>query len=244
MVAWDGGADRARQDFYFTNADGLKLNGWYFPATTNSPRKDLAILVCHGNGGNVTYLQKLTKRLRETDANVLLFDYRGYGNSEGRPSEEGTYRDAQAAYAWLRQTGFAATNIFVYGESLGGGIASGRAAREASGGLILESTFTSTTDVGVERFPWLPVRLLSSINYDTQKKLPLIHVPVLIMHSRADRLIPFKLAEKNFTMANEPKMFFEVTGGHVAAEEGCHAGMEKFLVAIEAARREGREVKF
>jgi pimeloyl-ACP methyl ester carboxylesterase len=241
---WALPKDVLRQDMYFTNADGLKLNGWYFPAATNSPRKNLAILVCHGNGGNITYLQKLTKRLRETDANVLLFDYRGYGDSEGKPSEEGTYRDAQAAYGWLRQTGFAATNIFIYGESLGGGIASGLALREPAGGLILESTFTSTTDVGVERFPWLPVRLLSSIKYDTQKKLPQIHVPVLIMHSREDRLVPFKLAETNLATANEPKMFFEVTGGHAAAQEGCHAGMEKFLAAIEAARREGREVKF
>jgi fermentation-respiration switch protein FrsA (DUF1100 family) len=244
MVAWEGVADGARQDFYFTTDGGLKLNGWYFPAATNSPRKNLAILVCHGNGGNLTYLKKLYGRLAATGANVLLFDYRGYGNSEGKPSEEGTYRDAQAAYAWLRQTGFAATNIFIYGESLGGGVASGLALCEASGGLILESTFSSTVDVGVERFPWLPVRLMSSIKYDTHEKLPQIHVPVLIMHSRADRSIPFKLAETNFATANEPKLFFEVTGGHAAAEEGCHQGMEKFLAAIAAARREGREVKF
>ena len=210
--------DNAKQDFYFTTADGVKLNGWYFPATSSSG-KDLAILVCHGNGGNLTYISKLYGRLAATGANILLFDYRGYGNSEGKPSEEGTYRDAQAAYAWLRQKGFATTNIFVYGESLGGGVASELALREPVGGLILQSTFTSTPDVGALMFPFLPVHLISAIKYDTHTRLPRLHLPVLIMHSRDDRLIPFSLAEKNFAVANEPKMFWEIRGGHAAAGE-------------------------
>ncbi len=243
-VPWVVAKGDTLEDIYFNTKDGVKLNGWFFPATTNSPRKETAILVCHGNGGNLTYLHTLYGRLAETGASVLLFDYRGYGNSEGKPSEEGTYCDAQAAYAWLRENGFATTNIFAYGESLGGGIASELAVREPVGGLVLESTFTSVVDVGAERFPWLPVRLLSSIKYDTHKKLPGIHLPVLIMHSREDRSIAYKLAEKNFAAANEPKMFWEIKGGHVAAGEECHVGMEKYLSAIEAARREGREVKF
>ena len=105
IVRWDNGADQLRQDIYFETSDGVKLNGWFFAAATNSPRKQMAILVCHGNGGNLTYLNKLYTRLAATGANVLLFDYRGYGKSGGQLSEEGTYRDAQAAYRWLRQAG-------------------------------------------------------------------------------------------------------------------------------------------
>ena len=244
VVSWGTGIGPLRQDVYFNANDGINLNAWFFPAATNSPRKQTAILVCHGNGGNIAYLRSLYSRLAETGANVLLFDYRGYGNSEGRPGEEGTYRDAQAAYQWLRVAGFAATNIFAYGESLGGGIATELALREPVGGLILESTFTSTADVGAELFPWLPVRLLSTIKYDNHAKLPRVKVPVLIMHSRDDRLIPYRLSQENMAAANEPKLFQEIKGGHGAAGEECHEGMEKFLSALEAARRQGREAKF
>lgn len=235
---------RSRKDFYFKTADGLKLNAWFFPAATNSSRKQEVILVCHGNGGNISYLRKLYTRLEATGANVLLFDYRGYGNSEGRPGEEGTYLDGEAAYQWLRQRGFAATNIFLYGQSLGGGIASELALREPAGGLILDSTFTSTVEEGAELFPWLPVRLLSSIKYDTYSKLPRVKMPVLIMHSREDRLIPFRLSQENLAVANEPKLFWEIKGGHAAASEETHEGMEKFLAGIETARRDQREAKF
>jgi fermentation-respiration switch protein FrsA (DUF1100 family) len=244
VILWPDDMRSARQDIYFSTSDGVKLNGWYFPAATNSPRKQMAILVCHGNGGNISYLKNIYGRLAETGANVLLFDYRGYGNSDGRPGEEGTYVDGQAAYAWLRQKGFAATNIIVYGESLGGGVASELVLREPAAGLVLESTFTSTPDVGAVLFPWLPVHLLSTIKYDTHSKLPRVKIPVLIMHSHQDGLIPFRLAKKNFTAANEPKLFWEIKGGHAVAGEECHVGMEKFLSALEEARQQGREVKF
>lgn len=243
-IHWIIDVRQKSQDIYFNTADGVKLNGWFFPAATNSPRRQIAILVCHGNGVNITYLRAIYTRLAETGANVLLFDYRGYGNSEGRPSEVGTYRDAEAAYQWLRQAGFAATNIFDYGESLGGGIATELALREPAGGLVIESGATSIPEMGRVLFPWLPVRLLSTINYDTHRKLPQIKVPVLIMHSREDRLIPFRMAEENLAAANEPKLLWEIKGGHVAAGEECHAGMEKFLSTVEAARQSGREARF
>lgn len=244
FFSWVFGKNQSREEVYFHSADGLKLNAWFFPAATNSPRKQEAILVCHGNGGNISYLRELYKRLDETGANVLLFDYRGYGNSEGQPGEQGTYRDAEAAYDWLRQRGFVATNIFIYGQSLGGGIAAELALREPAGGLVLDSTYTSTMDVGVERFPWLPVRLLSAIHYDVHSRLPRIKMPVLIMHSREDRTIRYHFAESNFAVANEPKIFFEIKGGHASSGEETHQGMEKFLAAIETARRDQREAKF
>jgi len=198
----------------FQSNDGLQLNGWFFPADTNSVRRQIAFVICHGNGGNIGHRLELYDLLLHMGVNVFAFDYRGYGRSEGRPGEEGTYCDGQAACAWLRQRGFEAANIIGYGESLGGGIASELALREKLGGIVLQSTFTSVPDLGAELFPFLPVRTFGSIRYDTHGKLPGIHVPVLILHSRADTLIRFRHAEENFAAANEPKALFELRGDH------------------------------
>jgi len=163
-------------------------------------------------------------------------DYRGYGLSKGSPSEEGTYLDAQAAYQWLRKKGFAAQNIIVYGESLGGGIASELCAREPVGGLVLQSTFTSLPEIGRELYPWLPVRLLSTIKYDTRSKLPRLKIPVLVMHSKEDGLIGFRHSQENFAAANEPKFFCELQGRHndeAWESPGFDSAMERFLEAVQ-----------
>ena len=205
---------RPVEEIWLTSRDGARLNAWFFPAATESPRRHLAVLHCHGNGGNMSHRLDVAEALLATGVNVLLFDYRGYGRSAGRPSEEGTYLDAQAGCAWLRERGFAPSNIIAFGESLGGGVATELALREPLGGLALQSTFTSIPDIGAELFPWLPVRWLASIHYDTRAKLPRVHVPVLVMHSRADTLIPFAHAERNFAVANEPKLLHEIAGNH------------------------------
>ena len=205
---------RASEEVRFTSGDGIELHGWFFPAEANSPRAHLVFLICHGNGGNISHRLGLCAALLETGANVFAFDYRGYGQSHGRPGEAGTYRDAQAAYAWLRQKGFRGESIIAYGESLGGGVVSELALRETLGGVVLQSTFTSIPDIGAQLFPWLPVRLMSTIKYDTHAKLPRVKTPVLVMHSRTDDLVGFSHAEKNFAAANEPKLFCELRGGH------------------------------
>jgi pimeloyl-ACP methyl ester carboxylesterase len=166
---------------------------------------------------------------------VFLFDYRGYGRSEGRPSEEGTYEDGMAACQWLYRKGFAETNIVLFGESLGGGIASELATRIGCAGLVLQSTFTSIIDIGAELFPWLPVRWISTIKYDTLSKLPHIKAPVLIMHSRDDRLIGFSHSQRNFDAANEPKLFCELAGEHndpLTNRSQFIADVEKFLQLV------------
>ena len=228
---------RPFEDVRFKASDGVELSGWFFPANTNSPRSHLAVLVCHGNAGNISHRLDTCATLLATGANVLVFDYRGYGRSQGRPSEEGTYCDAQAAYQWLRQRGFTGTNMIVFGESLGGGIATELAVREPVGGLVLLSTFTSIQDIGAELFPWLPVRWLGRIRYDTRAKLPRLHIPVLVMHSRADEIVPFHHGERNFAAANEPKLFWELRGDHnrpLADAKHFIVGMEKFLGMVEA----------
>jgi len=238
------GAELGRpfEDVRFQASDGMELNGWFFPAGTNAHRPHLAVLLCHGNGGNISHRLDTCAALLATGVNVFVFDYRGYGRSQGRPSEEGTYRDAQAAYQWLRQKGFAGTNIIAYGESLGGGIAAELALRDPLGGLVLQSTFTSIPDMGAELFPWLPVRWLGTIRYDTHRKLPQIHVPVLVMHSPADDLVRIHHGKANFAAANEPKLFWELQGEHNNPLEEPRqfiAGMEKFLALIEAGRAAG-----
>jgi hypothetical protein len=243
MLATTGAAlGRPFEDALFKAGDGVILDGWFFPASTNSHRRRLAILLCHGNAGNISHRLDTCVALLATGANVFVFDYRGYGRSQGRPSEEGTYRDAQAAYQWLRQKGFSGTNIIAFGESLGGGVAAELAARELIGGLVLQSTFTSIPNMGAELFPWLPVRWLGTIRYDTRSKLPRLKVPVLVMHSPADELIGFHHGQRNFAAANEPRLFWELRGDHNSPlDDPQHfiTGVEKFLTLIETGRAPG-----
>jgi len=221
------------EEVFVTASDGPRLHAWFFPAKPGLGRGHLALLLCHGNGGNIGHRLGFYKAWLELGVNVFTFDYRGYGRSEGTPDEEGTYLDGQAATQWLRVRGFASENIILLGKSLGGGVAAGLARREQVGGLILQSTFTSIADIGADLFPWLPVRRLHRIRYDTHGKLPRIDVPVLIAHSRGDDLIKFSHAEKNFAAANAPKSFLEIAGNHISVlEEGREeylAGLDRFL---------------
>ena len=210
--------------------DDPRIHAWFFPARPGATHSDVAFLVCHGNGGNISHRLDTAQALLDAGAAVLLFDYRGYGRSTGRPSEEGTYRDAQAAYRWLRTKGFEGTNIVALGESLGGGIATELAIREKLGGLILQSTFTCMTDIGAELFPWLPVRWMCSIKYDTCKKLPKLNIPIAVMHSRDDQLINFRHAERNFACAKEPKIFCELKGDHNVTVE---VARDEFIAGVQ-----------
>jgi fermentation-respiration switch protein FrsA (DUF1100 family) len=246
MEATGAELGRPFEDVYFRANDGVELNGWFFPAATNSARSSLAVLLCHGNGGNISHRLEMTQALLTRGVNVFLFDYRGYGRSKGHPSEEGTYRDGEAAYRWLEQRGFAGKNILLYGESLGGGVAAELASRFDIGGLILQSTFTCIADIGADLFPWLPVRWLAHIKYDTLSKLPRIKAPVLVMHSRADSLIRFQHGQKNFAAANDPKLFCELSGDHndpLTNRAKFIADIERFLELIAQPRKQTAEAR-
>ncbi len=235
------GAELGRpfEDVQLRTADGVELHGWFFPADTDPARRPFAFLVCHGNGGNVSHRLDLCAALLRTGASVLVFDYRGYGRSAGRASEEGTYLDAVAACRWMQTRGFAAKRILAYGESLGGAVAAELAQREPLGGLVLQSTFTSIPDIGAELFPWLPVRWLATIRYDTHSKLPRLHLPVLVLHSRDDDLVPFAHAERNFAAANEPRQFGELEGAHndpVYDQARFQEALATWLQTVESAQ--------
>ncbi len=228
---------RPFEDVSFRASDGVELNGWLFRADPNSARSSLVVLLCHGNGGNISDRLGMAQALLTTGVSVFLFDYRGYGRSQGRPSEEGTYRDGEAAYGWLERKGFFGKNILLFGESLGGGVAADLATHLITGGLILQSTFTCIADLGADLFPWLPVRWLARIKYDTLSKLPRVKTPVLVMHSRADSLIRFQHSQRNFAAANEPKLFCELVGDHndpLTNRTQFIADIEKFLNLIAA----------
>lgn len=222
---------RPFEEVFLTASDNVRLHAWLFPADPSSTREHLVLLLCHGNGGNISHRLGFYQAWLELGVSVFTFDYRGYGRSEGKPSEEGTYQDGQAAVQWLRRRGFAPEHIIVLGKSLGGGVASELALRETIGGLILQSTFTNIADMGAQLFPWLPVRWLHRIRYDTVGKLPRIHVPVLIAHSCSDELIPFSQAERNFAAANEPKSLLQIAGNHVNVLE---AGREAYLDGLDS----------
>lgn len=227
---------RTFEDIHFQAADGVDLHGWYFPADATSKRSDRAFLICHWNEGNVSHQLRLCRVLLRTGAAVFVFDYRGYGRSKGLPTEDGTYQDGQAAYQWLRGKGFAPEKIVLFGESLGGAIATEVAVREKASGLILQSTFTNVPDIGVMRFPWLPVRTLGRIRYNTLDKLPRITMPVLVMHSRKDEVVPFRQAENNYTAANEPKFFRELPCKHydpACEEPAFQQAVDAFLKVVE-----------
>jgi len=227
---------RPFEDVIFQTSDGFELNGWFYPANKDSQRADWVWLICHGNAGNISTRLDLCAALLGTGLNVFIFDYRGYGRSQGRPSEEGTYLDAETAYSWLLRKGFSGNRIVAYGESLGGGVTTELASHRLLAGLVLESSFSSATDLGAELFPWLPVRRLSRIKYDTCAKLPRLKLPVLMLHSRGDDLIGFHHAEKNFAQANEPKILWELSGGHsepLTDRRRFLEGLERFLQLAE-----------
>lgn len=224
MEAKPGDLRRAYEDAFFNTSDGVQLNGWYFPGGSNH-----VILVCHGNAGNLSHRLPLIDTLLKAGASVFAFDYRGYGRSAGRPSEKGTYLDAQAACQWLRDRGFQDTNIIALGESLGGGVVCELATRKPLGGIILQSTFTSVPDVACEMVPWLPMRLLLTTHFNNREKLKRITIPVLILHGRQDTIIPFHHGEKNFAAANPPKFFAELDGDH---NDAMLVSQEKYQLAV------------
>lgn len=237
LEATGAALNRDWEEVWLDTSDGVRINAWFFPAAEDSERSHQVILLSHGNAGNLSHRLQIIEILLATGANMLAYDYRGYGRSEGRPSEEGTYRDVEAAYQWLKDRGFSAENIIAHGNSLGGGVSSWLAVHHPVGGLILQSAFTSVPDVGAELFPWLPVKWLASIQYDTVNRLPGLSVPVLVIHGVSDHLIPFSHAEKNYAAANEPKLLWKLNIDHndslLDDRKNYLEGINKFLTRVD-----------
>ncbi len=229
------------ENITLTTSDDVQINGWFVPGENLAEDADvtrLTVLFCHGNAGNISHRLEKIAVFRDLGVDTFIIDYRGYGRSEGQPNEEGTYRDAQAAYEYLTQKRkLAPRSIVAYGESLGAAIAADLASKVEVRGLVLEEGFTSIGDVGQRMFPFFPVRWLVRNKYDTIAKLPGIHVPLLILHSRDDTLVDFSHSQRLFAAANEPKQFVELRGSHndafATSALTYRAALSKFFAALE-----------
>lgn len=221
------------EDARFLSPDGLKLHGWF--AECQEPRA--VVLFCHGNAGNVTHRAETLRGLHDlVGASVLIFDYRGYGRSEGTPDEPGILADARAARTWLAQReGVAEQDIVLMGRSVGGAVAVDLAAKDGARALVLESTFTSMPDVAAHHYPWLPIRHLLRTRFDSLAKIANYHGPLVQSHGDADTIVPYRLGRRLFDAANQPKQFITIPAGdHNDLQDGdYYETLITFLDGIE-----------
>lgn len=199
------------EDVYLTTADGVKIHGWFIPADN----AEMTILYCHGNAGNISHRLDTINIYHELGVNFFIFDYRGYGNSEGSISEAGSYKDVDAAWKYLRETKkIPADRIIIMGRSLGGAVAANLATRTKPTAFICEEAFTSIPDMAAKMYPVYPIRLMTRVKYPTIDYIKKIACPKMIVHSVEDDIIPYSHGERLFNEAMEPKQFLKLTGSH------------------------------
>jgi len=220
------------EDVQFFSGDGTRLHGWF----ADHPDPVGVALVCHGNAGNIasrgSSLQILNDRHRLA---VMIFDYRGYGNSEGTPTESGVLSDARAARAWLaKRKQIPESEIILMGRSLGGGVAVDLAAKDGAKGLVLASTFTSMPAVAKNLLPAVPANLLMRQRFNSIDKLPNYQGPLLQSHGDADKLIPIEQGKQLFASARGPKRFVVIpnAGHNDPQSEEYRQALDQFLAEI------------
>ena len=210
-VYWEPPGAAAIEDVWLTMPDGTRIHAWWCPV--DKPR--WTVLYCHGAGGNLSMDQRHFERWRTLGASVLIFDYPGYGRSEGWPTEAGCYASAHAAYDWLtKEKHIAAENLVLHGQSLGSAVALELAVTRPHRALVLQSAFTSVPDVAQHLFPLFPARLLARSQFDNFGRLQEYHGPLFISHGDEDSLVPFEEAERLFdAVQSTHKQFYRVPGG-------------------------------
>lgn len=227
------------EDVFFTAGDGTRLHGWYLPGKAGQP----LLIFCHGNAGNISHRVDNLQLLSRFGLNLFIFDYRGYGQSSGTPSEEGTYSDLHGALAWLRQQGWTQKQMIYFGRSLGAAVALQLALKEPPAALILESPFTSIRAMGKHHSPllWLLAGWLLKVRYDNLGKIANLKVPLMILHGDADEIVPQSMGRELFGRAPAPKRFHSLAGaGHNNSYE---AGGEAYRRYWREFLSEFREMK-
>lgn len=200
-------------DIYLDTDDGLRLNGWFIPEDNARG----TILFCHGNAGNIGHRLEKIALLQKARVNIFIIDYRGYGRSQGKPSEKGIYLDAKAAYDYLiNKRRIRAEDIILYGESLGCAAVIHLASEQKVGALIVEGAFSKGRDMARRIYPFLPAFFFSNI-FDCLTKISKVDEPKLFIHSKNDEIVPISLARKLYNAAPQPKSFVELIGGHNTA---------------------------
>ncbi len=216
---------------------GVSISGWFIPG---NPGRG-AVLFCHGNAGNISHRLASIEFFNRMGLDVLIFDYQGYGLSDGSPSEAGTYADSQAAWRYLTEVkGIAPERIIIFGRSLGGALAAKLASTHRQAGLVVESAFTSIPDVVGDIFPFLPLRPILRFDYETIDSIAKVGCPVLVIHSPQDDMIPFAHGQELFEAASQPKQFIELSGSHnsgfYGSEKTYLAGWKTFLATCDLDR--------
>ncbi|NCO84337.1 MAG: alpha/beta hydrolase [Nitrospirae bacterium CG_4_10_14_3_um_filter_44_29] len=191
--------------------DSVNLSAWYVPAKDERG----VVLFCHGNAGNISHRLDSIRIFHDLGLSVFIFDYRGYGRSEGSATEKGTYLDAESAWEYLVNVkGARPEKIILFGRSLGSAVAAELALKHKAAGIIIESGFKTIPALGAKFFPYLPLRLISRFQYSTIDKVGMIKMPKLFIHSPQDEMIPYEHGAALFKNATEPKEFLQITGGH------------------------------
>lgn len=199
------------EDVFLDTDDDVRLHGWYIPREGTSK----TVLFFHGNAGNISHRGESIKIFHRLGLNVFIVDYRGYGKSTGKPSEQGIYADARSAWDYLNlERVIYEEDIIIFGRSLGGVIASQLASEVYPGKLIIESGFSSSRDMARKIFPILSNVIFLRYGFNAVENMKKIRCPVLVAHSPHDDIIPFRLGEKIFRAANEPKWFLKMRGDH------------------------------
>lgn len=225
------------EDALLATPDGLELGAWWIP--TEEPRG--AVILCQGNAGNRSDRLDKALYLHRAGLDVLMFDYRGYGGNAGKPSEEGTYRDAAAAVDYVvAGRHVPPTRLILWGESLGGAVAVETAERRPPAGLVLESTFTSVRAMARRYYPWLPTGLMWRLRYDSLSKVGAIPCAKLVLHGPDDEIVPFSMGEELFRAARAPKSFEKLVGGHnaggIVVSPAAQAAVAVFLDSLLGGR--------
>ncbi len=199
------------EDITLLTSDSVRINAWYLPADSHR----WTLLFLHGNAGNISHRLDKLAAFHKLGISTLILDYRGYGQSQGEPNEQGTYLDALAAYDYLvNERALSPETLIAYGESLGAAVAIELATQRKLAGLILEEPFTSAPDVAQEMFPFLPVRWFVRNRYESIKKIDSIHAPLLILHSAEDEIFSIKHAKRLLAKALPPKELVQLRGNH------------------------------
>ena len=182
--------------------NNLELLSWYHQKNLNDYK---TILFLHGNAGSLENRIHKINHFKDMNINFLIIAWRGFSGNKGKPTEKGLYDDARSAVSWLQARGIKEENIIIYGESLGTGVATEIAQNKNFGGIILESPFTSMIAAGKDKYPFLPVRFLLKDKYESDNKIKNITSPILVMHGKVDKIVPFHMGKKLYELANEPK---------------------------------------
>ena len=185
--------------------DNIQLISWFHEKNLN---KHKTVLFLHGNAGSLENRIHKINHFKDMDINFLIIAWRGFSGNKGAPTEKGLYEDARSAVRWLKSKGVSENSIIIYGESLGTGVATEIAQNKNFGGIILESPFTSMIDAGKDKYPFLPVKLLLKDKYESNKKIQNIKSPILIMHGKVDKIVPFHMGKKMYELANNPKYYY------------------------------------